>query len=1138
MKKRFLFSLMFLMLGLFLVACTKDPVKHTVAFESNGGSVVASKEVDDNALVARPTDPTKADHSFDGWFKESALTNEWKFAEDKVTGDITLYAKWSKNSDGVEEKVKVTFNLNYPGAPQPTVVEVNKGSKVTAITDPTRAEYKFIGWSTSASENKPFNFGGIVNANSQLYAVWETTLETVVVTFNPDNGEDTHTVNAVVGKVLSAFDNPVKDNHVFLGWFNGEVKWNFETDLVAVEMTLKAKWQELTREGTPISTPEELLEVINGKSEDVYYLIQDIDMTGIVVPYEKDAALLGEFDGQGFAVKNLVRTGAGRLGLFTSIKGGIVKNLVIDGFDINATGDRAGLLTAEIPKGFETVVIENIVIMNSKVHGTASGQSAGSLAAYVDGPVNINGVTVLDVEVNGSNTGTGGLIGHLRDDRVNKDAEGTEISAIIKNIFVDVKVSGTQRVGGVFGSFNAKLRNVELENIVVISELTATGQNVGSIIGKADGTLPSITKVTNVVGISTYSGSSDRNIGNVLGDGNASKFEFNNVYAYVEGLAVDQSNNLGDGIIYNIHEIYNKDWWTTNLKTLTENELWKEDTSGLFVMGDKEFAKPTHKLVTFDFGYDDLTRIVSVKNGGFALPLNLTREGFALLGWKLDGVDFDFGTEITNDITLVASWLDETLLEEFTVTFDSDGGTLIEEQKVIQNENATIPTQPTKEGFEFLGWYLGEVEYNFDDAVTADITLKAKWLDENDVVWFTVTFDTLGGSSIDAVEVREGMTLTIPNIPTKAGFEFGEWQLDGVKFDFGTTITESITLVAVWIEEGASIEISTAQELIDLFTNGGDGNYILVNDLDLSEVAFTGSKATFTGIFDGGDFTISNYNVVSSANKSGALFGKLDGGTIRNLNIEESSIVYLGTSDTLGFIAAYGHGQLVIDNVHFKNVSVNSGGDYASLLFANNDGDSNLTAVKSISNVTVINDLENTVIGKQYNGGLVGHIRRDVNLQLSNIYIDTVVQSINGEAPGQTAGGLIGRVQGDNVNISFESIVSKGKVSGAKDVGLLIGFLEKPATVNVKNVFFSHANLISGNNDVDLVFGRNKDTGSTIVSESVYYDSSTVDILAKGQEKASSQASEVETITQEWLETSGLSTEMFKVVDGKVVLNK
>ena len=63
----------------------------------------------------------------------------------------------------------------------------------------------------------------------------------------------------------------------------------------------------------------------------------------------------------------------------------------------------------------------------------------------------------------------------------------------------------------------------------------------------------------------------------------------------------------------------------------------------------------------------------------------------------------------------------------YTVTFDSDGGNAVTEQSVESGETAIKPADPTKEGYTFKGWYLGETEYDFTTPVAENITLKAKW---------------------------------------------------------------------------------------------------------------------------------------------------------------------------------------------------------------------------------------------------------------------------------------------------------------------------------------------------------------------------------------------------------------------------
>ena len=82
---------------------------------------------------------------------------------------------------------------------------------------------------------------------------------------------------------------------------------------------------------------------------------------------------------------------------------------------------------------------------------------------------------------------------------------------------------------------------------------------------------------------------------------------------------------------------------------------------------------------------------------------------------------------------------------EFTVTFDSDGGSAVSEQKLL-NAPAVKPADPKKSGYEFAGWYLGEEQYTFTANVTSNITLKAHW---------TKTAGSKETIVIDVVEIND-----------------------------------------------------------------------------------------------------------------------------------------------------------------------------------------------------------------------------------------------------------------------------------------------------------------------------------------------------------------------------------------------
>ncbi len=71
---------------------------YDIVFDSKGGSNIPSlTKVKAGSLIDKPEDPTKLDFIFDGWYKDEKYTKAWDFTADKVTGDTTLYAKWSRD---------------------------------------------------------------------------------------------------------------------------------------------------------------------------------------------------------------------------------------------------------------------------------------------------------------------------------------------------------------------------------------------------------------------------------------------------------------------------------------------------------------------------------------------------------------------------------------------------------------------------------------------------------------------------------------------------------------------------------------------------------------------------------------------------------------------------------------------------------------------------------------------------------------------------------------------------------------------------------------------------------------------------------------------------------------------------------
>jgi uncharacterized repeat protein (TIGR02543 family) len=141
-----------------------------------------------------------------------------------------------------------------------------------------------------------------------------------------------------------------------------------------------------------------------------------------------------------------------------------------------------------------------------------------------------------------------------------------------------------------------------------------------------------------------------------------------------------------------------------------------------------------------------------------------------------------------------------------TVHFDSDGGSYVEDRKLAVGEAVGALPVPTREGYEFAGWYNGDTLVNAATTFDADVTLKARW----QVVKYTVSFMD-GETLYSSATVAYGACAVAPATPTRTGYTFAGWLLDGVAYDFATPVTGDLTLTASWTVNSYTVTFETGE---------------------------------------------------------------------------------------------------------------------------------------------------------------------------------------------------------------------------------------------------------------------------------------------------------------------------------------
>ena len=186
---------------------------------------------------------------------------------------------------------------------------------------------------------------------------------------------------------------------------------------------------------------------------------------------------------------------------------------------------------------------------------------------------------------------------------------------------------------------------------------------------------------------------------------------------------------------------------------------------------------------------------------GATLPTDVTRTGYTFKGWyyneNLTGSPVTaIGDTETGNKEYWAKWE----INQYTISFDTNGGSEIAPITQDYGTKITAPADPTRKGYTFKGW-----DKEIPKTMPAEnMTVKAQW----EINQYAITFDTNGGSEIAPITQDYGTKITTPADPTRKGYTFKGWDKEIPK----TMPAENMTVKAQW-------EIN--QYAITFDTNGG-----------------------------------------------------------------------------------------------------------------------------------------------------------------------------------------------------------------------------------------------------------------------------------------------------------------------------
>jgi len=414
-------------------------------------------------------------------------------------------------------------------------------------------------------------------------------------------------------------------------------------------------------------------------------------------------------------------------------------------------------------------------------------QSTGGLLGFAFGSFYIN--TSYNSGPLYSSSGGGGIIGTT-------NARGTITNSYnTGNIIISGETSGTG--GGIVGWINSSwYDSVFIRNCYNTGFITAESYgDAGGIVGFLQSGSYGYVSVNNCVSmgcsLSGYPTGCGRIVGGYVGDVTI-KTNYGSIFTKVNNDTV--SNSITNGIGINFSQAATaSQWWngTTGYFSITDHSTLKPDQ--VWVFNDNQLPElksipgqlntwPICDVITVSYNTNGGSEIADEEVSVFGKatkPINPVRPGYIFINWYSDQLlnnVFDFNTLITQDTTLYAKWEKKM----YTVSFNSNGGSIVANQEVGMYEKILQPAIPTRLGYIFADWYTDRPlihKFDFDSLIVNNITLYAKWelipivLNPEKI---SVSYRCSGNSAVLAFGVKTGLPagykIVFDSKATAAGF--------------------------------------------------------------------------------------------------------------------------------------------------------------------------------------------------------------------------------------------------------------------------------------------------------------------------------------------------------------------------------
>ena len=206
-------------------------INHLVIFNTNGGSEISTRVIDNLETVKTPPAPSKAGFAFDAWYSDEGLINKFDF-NTPITADTTLYAKWLS-----------IFALHFDTNGGNNIADWSliEGHAIKNPPTPKRSGYIFDGWYADELLSTPFDFSKGLTADTTLYAKWE---KQHTLIFDSCGGSPCDSQVLGANGIAVAPKDPTRDEYRFDGWYkDADLTEKFDfSEIITSDTTLYAKW--------------------------------------------------------------------------------------------------------------------------------------------------------------------------------------------------------------------------------------------------------------------------------------------------------------------------------------------------------------------------------------------------------------------------------------------------------------------------------------------------------------------------------------------------------------------------------------------------------------------------------------------------------------------------------------------------------------------------------------------------------------------------------------------------------------------------------------------------------------------------------------------------------------------------------